>query len=394
MDFIYLKEFMDHMARERTPGCAVQIYLDGKRIFRYDSGYADLEHQTLIRDTNYFNIYSCSKIATCTAGAQLLERGKILLTDPLYDYMPEFRHMAVKQPDGSITEAKNPITVGDLFSMTAGLTYNTSLPAFDKARQLSGGKMDTLTVIRCLAEEPLAFEPGEKWCYSMCHDVLAGLVEVVSGMKFRDYMDANLFEPLDMRRTKYHADQTVLNNMAEQYRFVADGEDTANFNLVEAQKHGNATSGTFINVGKNRNHVFGPEYDSGGAGIVTTVGDYVKLLAALAGNGLGLTGERILSPNTVELMKTNRLTEKQRETMTWKQLAGYGYGLGVRTLIDKTVGSVCNLGEFGWGGAAGATAMIDSSIHLAVFFVQHCLNPREEWYMPRLRNIVYTCLGR
>lgn len=393
MDFIYLKEFMDHMARERTPGCAIQIYLDGKRVFRYDAGYADLEHQTLIHDTNYFNIYSCSKVATCTAGAQLVERGKILLTDPLYDYIPEFRHMAVRQPDGSLAEAKNPITIGDLFSMTAGFTYNTSTPAFDKARALSDGKMDTLTVIRCLAEEPLAFEPGDHWQYSLCHDVLAGLVEVVSGMKFRDYMDANIFEPLDMRRTKYHTDKAILDNMAEQYRFVAEDESES-FDLVEAQKSGRATKGSFVNVGKERAHVFGPEYDSGGAGIVTTVGDYVKLLAALANNGLGLTNERILSPNTVELMKTNRLTEKQLQTMTWKQLAGYGYGLGVRTYIDKSVGHPCNLGEFGWGGAAGATAMMDSSINLAVFFVQHCLNPREEWYMPRLRNLVYTCLSR
>ena len=80
--------------------------------------------------------------------------------------------------------------------------------------------------------------------------------------------------------------------------------------------------------------------------------------------------------------------------MNWKQLDGYGYGLGVRTLITKTAGSLCNLGEFGWGGAAGATAMVDTKEKLSVFFVQHSLNPREEWYMPRLRNIVYTCLSR
>ncbi|MBQ4159785.1 MAG: beta-lactamase family protein [Clostridia bacterium] len=394
MDFTYLKEFMDLMARERTPGCAAQIYVGGNRVFRYEAGYASLEDNTTLTGTEHFNIYSCSKITTCTAGAQLLERGKFLLTDPLYDYIPEFRHMAIKQPDGSLTDAKKPITIGDLFSMTAGFTYDTSTPAFEKARQLTDGKMDTLTVIRCLAEEPLAFEPGEKWQYSLCHDVLAGLVEVVSGMKFRDYVDANIFEPLGMTRTVYHHTPAIVNNMAQQYRFVADGEDTANFNLVEAQKHGNATSGTFINVGKNRNHVFGPEYDSGGAGITTTVSDYIKVLAALANNGMGLTGERILSPNTVELMKTNRLTEQQRAYMTWKQLAGYGYGLGVRTFIDKTIGHTCNIGEFGWGGAAGATAMMDTKENLAVFFVQHTLNPREEWYMPRLRNIVYTCLGR
>ncbi len=393
MDFAYLRDFMDLMARERTPGNAVQVYLNGQHVFGYEAGYSNLETEETLRGTEYFNIYSCSKIATCTAGAQLLERGKILLTDPLHDYIPEFRHMAVKQPDGTLVEAKKDITVGDLFSMTAGFTYNTKTPAFEKAHRLTNGKMDTMTVIRCLAEEPLAFEPGERWCYSLCHDVLAGLIESVSGKKFRDYMDTNIFEPLGMNRTVYHANDAILDNMAEQYRFVPEGEE-AEFNLVEAQKYGKATTGTFVNVGKNRHLVLGPEYDSGGAGIITTVPDYVKLLAALANNGMGLSGERILSPNTVELMKTDRLTEWQRPYFNWKQLMGYGYGLGVRTFIDKRVGHTCNIGEFGWGGAAGATAMIDTKENLAVFFVQHTLNPREEWYMPRLRNIIYTCLSR
>ena len=141
--------------------------------------------------------------------------------------------------------------------------------------------------------------------------------------------------------------------------------------------------------------IFGSEYDSGGAGITTTISDYVKVLAALANKGMGLSGERILSPNTVDLMKTNRLSEEQRKYMTWKQLIGYGYGLGVRTCIDKTeAGHTCNIGEFGWCGAAGAACIIDSEINLAVFFAQHCLNPREEWYLPRLKNVIYTCLGR
>ncbi len=393
MDFTYLKEFMDMMARERTPGCAVQVYVGGNRAFRYETGYASLERKTALTGTEHYNIYSCSKITTCIAAAQLLERGKFLLTDPLCDYMPEFRHMAVRQPNGTLVDAKKVITVGDLFSMTAGFTYDITTPAFEKARNLTNGKMDTLTVIRCLAEEPLAFEPGERWNYSLCHDVLAGLVEVISGMKFRDYVDANIFEPLGMTRTVYHSNPAIEANLAEQYRFVPKGA-ASDFDLVEAQKYGSANDGTFVNIGKKCGFCLGPEYDSGGAGITTTVSDYVKVLAALANNGMGLTGERILSPNTVELMKTDRLTPQQRQYMNWKQLAGYGYGLGVRTLIDKSAGSTGNLGEFGWCGAAGATAIIDTKENLAVFFAQHTLNPREEWYMPRLRNVVYTCLGK
>ena len=123
------------------------------------------------------------------------------------------------------------------------------------------------------------------------------------------------------------------------------------------------------------------------------MGDYAKLTAALANNGLGLTGERILSAASLNLMKTNRLGEAQLRDFNWKQLSGYGYGLGVRTHIDKAKsGSVSNIGEFGWGGAAGATVIVDTEAKLGVFFVQHTLNPREEWYQPRLRNVVYSCI--
>ncbi len=393
MDFTYLKEFMDMMARERTPGCAVQVYLGGERVFRYEAGYADLDSKEVLHGTEHFNVYSCSKVATCTAGAQLLEQGKFLLTDPLYEYMPEFRHMSVKQANGALTEAQNPITVGDLFSMTAGFNYASDAPYIEKAHAATNGKMDTRTVIRMLAEEPLDFEPGTRWQYSMCHDVLACLVEVVSGKKFRDYMDANIFDPLSMNRTVYHHTPTISDNLATLYRFEPYDSD-GNLDDAKTQKSGNARDGHFIKVSKIPSFVFGSEYDSGGAGIATTISDYVKLLAALANKGKGLSGERILSPNTVELMKTNRLTEEQRKYMDWKQLIGYGYGLGVRTCIEKAQGGhTCNIGEFGWGGAAGSECIIDSEINLAVFFAQHCLNPCGDWYMTRLKNIIYTCLS-
>ena len=139
--------------------------------------------------------------------------------------------------------------------------------------------------------------------------------------------------------------------------------------------------------------IHGEEYDSGGAGIITTVSDYVKLAQALANNGVGLTGERILSANTIDLMRTNTLDENQIKTFDWKQLSGYGYGLGVRTMIDRAQGgSIGNIGEFGWGGAAGASVYIDPAVKLAAVYAKHTLNPREEYYQPRVRNVLYACL--
>ncbi len=403
MDFTYLKTFLDHMAAERTPSNAVAVYQGGELVYRYASGYADLESKTLLTGDELFNIYSCSKITTVTAGMQLLEQGRFLLTDPLYEYMPEFREMYIRQKNGEVVKAKNPIRIGHLFTMTAGFDYNFNVPAFEKARQLTNGGMDTTEVIRCLAEEPLSFEPGTHWQYSLCHDVLAGLIGVVSGQKFRDYVRQNIFDPLEMTSSVYHHTDETRKRTASQYRFIAG--DEGELDIVEAQKgrraatadatlSGAPVKGTFKNVGKEVAHILGEEYDSGGAGIITSVSDYAKLMAALAGLGHGVNGQRILSENSVEMMRTNQLSPELMKDYNWQSCWGCGYGLGVRTHIDPAKsGLICSLGEFGWGGAAGATAIIDPSRQLGVFYAQHCLNPREEYYQPRLRNVVYTCLN-
>ena len=152
--------------------------------------------------------------------------------------------------------------------------------------------------------------------------------------------------------------------------------------------------GALVNRGLGRSDDFGPEYESGGGGIVSSVNEYSKFCAALANGGLGLTGERILSSATVELMRVNQLTTPELlKNFNWKQLKGYGYGLGVRTLIDKAAsGSTGDLGEFGWGGAAGATVLIDPERRLSMFYAHHMLNPQEEYYQPRIRNVLYACL--
>ena len=141
--------------------------------------------------------------------------------------------------------------------------------------------------------------------------------------------------------------------------------------------------------------MFGPEYDSGGAGITTTVEDYGKFCAALAGGGRGINGERILMADTVERMRRNQLTETQQKDFSWPQLKGCGYGLGVRTLIDPTAAGVeCEAEEFGWGGAAGASAYIDIKNGVALFYAHHMLNPQEEYYQPRIRKALYDSLKR
>lgn len=384
MNFEYMKNFMDSLTEWIIPGNSVVIYKDGKKVFEYSSGYSDLEKKIKKTGEEQLYIYSCSKVATVTAALQLYEQGKFLLSDPLYEYLPEFKKMYVKDGD-RIKAAENPITIRDLFTMTAGLSYATNTPAFEKARKLTDGKMDTRTVIKCLAEEPLLFEPGARWNYSLCHDVLAVLAEVVSGMRFSEYMKKNIFEPLDMNNSYYHAPNDVI--VSPQY--IYETQDTKNIVELQQKEH---TSGVVKRAYGNE-LVFGENYDSGGAGIITTVDDYAKFAAALANSGTGLNNNRILSSATVKLMKTNQLNEAQRKTMNWRRLRGYGYGLGVRTLIDKAEsGSNSSIGEIGWGGAAGATIIADTEEKVALFYAHHMLNPQEEYYQPRLRNVLYSCL--
>jgi len=392
MNFDKLKNFMDDLTDWRIPGNSVVVYKDNEKVFEYSSGYSDIENKIEMNGSEMLNLYSCSKPITVVAAMQLFEKGKFLLSDPLYNYIPEFSKVYIKDENGNLTESKKPITMWNLFTMTSGYNYSREASVFEKAREITGGKMDTVQVIKCLAKQPLLFEPGEHWQYGLSHDILAAVVEVISGMRFADYVKKNIFNKLEMNSSYYHKTPEIEAKMAEQYKCLTESGET---DIVNLQKSAHSFDGEVVNIGKDVVvHGFGENYDSGGAGIITTIEDYSKFVAALASGGKGLNGERILSPTTIELMHTNQLSEEQlAPNFNWPQLTGYGFGLGVRTMIDKAKGgSNGNIGEFGWGGAAGATVLADTKENLAVFYAHHMLNPHEEYYQPRLRNVVYSCL--
>ena len=393
MNFTYMKDFMKHFVDMGVPGNTVRVWQNHKEIFSHSEGYSDKEEKVAMTGDELFNIYSCSKVATVTAALQLYERGEFLLDTPIYEFIPEYREMFIKDNEGNLTKAKNAITMRHLFTMTAGFSYDKNTEGFRLAREKTNGKMDTVETIKCMATDPLGFEPGTKWRYSLCHDVLGGVVEVISGKKFSKYVTENIFKPLGMNESYYRYSDEIGEKMASHYRFIEENEEYRN--ISDFQAKGSSTVGHTVKIEKDRTMDYGPAFESGGSGVITSANDYIKLADALSCGGIGATGERILSKGTIDLMRTNQLNEDQLKCMKWSQLKGCGYGLGVRCVIDREKsGFTGPYSEFGWGGAAGSTIMCDPDTGISMFYAMHMLNPMEHYYQPRIKNLVYTCMNR
>ncbi len=337
--FEITKKFCDSFLEMGVPGFDLAVYKGGECVLRYMNGYSDLENKVAMNGDERYNIYSCSKVITCTAALQLWEKGLFSLEDKLSDYMPEFERMTVKTENG-IKDAENPILIKHLFEMTAGFSYNTASPSILECRQQTNGTCPTREVMKYLAKEPLLFEPGDRWEYSLCHDVLAALVEVVSGEKFEDYVKKNIFDVVGMTRSTFMLPDDELDTIAEQYDF----------------KDGKA-----MNVGKPiRGYKVGNAYASGGAGGISTVDDYIAFLE-------GLRTHKLLKPETLTLMTTDRLSDHQRRTY-WTA-ATHGYGLGVRCPKGNEMYI-----DFGWGGAANAYLAVDVKNEISLYLGAHLLS--------------------
>ncbi len=334
--FESLKKFCDSFLDCGVPGFDIAVYKDGECIFRHWNGYNDLENKIKMNGKERYNIYSCSKPITCTAALQLWEKGLFSLEDKLSDYMPCFENMTVQTENG-IVAAKSPILIKHLFEMTAGFSYDVNSKSLIECREETGGRCPTTETMRYLAKEPLLFEPGDRWNYSFCHDVLAALVEVISGEKFEDYVRKNIFDVLGMKDSTFMLPESEFETIAQQYSFWEDGPR---------------------NIGKSiGGYKFGSEYASGGAGAVSTVDDYMKFLE-------GLRTNKLLKPETLKLMITDRLTEQQKRTYTAREK--YGYGLGVRCPAGKGTYT-----DFGWGGAAGAHLAVDMEYGISIYLAMH-----------------------
>ena len=381
MNFQPLKDFMDgYLPMLGVPGTDIVVYKNHEEIFRYQSGYDSLRYGTPVRPDALYHMYSCTKVATCVAATQLIERGEILATDPVYAYFPEYADIKVKHtlPDGTveIRPAEKVLTVEHLLTMTGGLDYDINRPAIQRVIKETEGRAPTLDIARALAEDPFIFEPGTKYQYSLCLDVIGGLVELVSGMPLGDYFKENIFAPLGMKDTSFGVTEEKLERMATQYQFDPETGD-----VTEIPKEQNVFN-------------FGTEYQSGGAGLISSVDDQILFADALANYGVGKNGNRILSRFGVELMSANHLDPVCLADFTKiGQVKGYGYGYGVRTNLNPAMnGNLSPVGEFGWDGAKGSYFSCDPKNRLAFFYAEH-MGGLHPVILPRLRNVLYSCLG-
>lgn len=288
------KKFCDWFIGSGTPGFDLAVYKDGECVLRYMNGYSDYENKIKINGKERYNIYSCSKGITVTSALQLWEKGLFSLEDKLSDYMPEFKEMTVQTEDG-LKKAENPILIKNLFEMTAGFSYKLKTESMQKCIEDTNGRCPTRETIKYLANEPLLFEPGDRWEYSLCHEVLAAFVEVISGEKFEDYVKKNIFDVVGMNNSTFMLPEEEIETIAPQYRFQ-DGKPVDIGKHIEAFK-------------------FGSEYASGGAGAISAVDDYIKFLE-------GLRTHVLLKKETVELMSTDRLTKHQKRTYWSKDTHG------------------------------------------------------------------------
>ncbi|MCC5887727.1 MAG: beta-lactamase family protein [Gammaproteobacteria bacterium] len=320
-------------------------------------GVRDLRDGTPVTHDTLWRIYSMTKPVTSVAVMMLHEEGHFGLDDPLADYLPEFAEMTVLR-DGERAAAKQPITIRQLLTHTAGFSYgftNEGVDALYRQEQLFAAQ-DLAAFSRQLATLPLAFEPGTRWHYGVSTDVLGRLVEVVSGQPLDAFLTERLFEPLRMVDTFFEVPADKLDRFGTNHRLNPDSGE------IEVVPDGSLAGVRWQEVGLL----------SGGAGLVSTADDYMRFARMLRGGG-SLDGVRILSPKTLSWMTRSHLPRDLAGEGVFGRSGAIGFGLGFAVIDDAAgwSGRVGTTGEYWWAGAAGTLFWIDPEYDvIAILMIQ------------------------
>lgn len=374
--------FEQEILKERLGGCSILVMHRGETVFTGCYGSDKKE--------SVYRIFSMTKPITAVAVLMLTERGILDQNEPVSKYIPEFAKMKIATPEGDVP-AKNEITIAHCLNMTSGMVYPgpDSVAAIRlgkeaeriAVRQEFGETIDALSVAKAIANAPLLFEPGSTWNYGVSADVLSAIVELVTGIRYSEFLKKAILEPLGMRDTGYVSELGEREaRLCTIYARMPDGR----VQPASRQQIDIATSG-FTSVKAT-------SFDGGGSGLCSTLSDYARFASMLLNEG-ELDGVRILGRKTAALLHTDCLSEEVRRTINFHNIRGYSYSHLVRIMKD-TGAAISNgsVGEYGWDGMLGTYFLVDPKEELIMVYGQQILEGLDEILMRKIRSIIYSAL--
>ncbi len=348
-----LQEVMQRAVDDhKVMGVNLLVYREGENELYLQAGMADREAKRQMTRDTIFRLYSQTKPITSAAVMILMERGIVDLFQPVSDFLPEYAHVRVNDGSGDTAPAR-PVLIWNLLRMTSGLVYGDELTPAGIATQRLYDEMQgvlhtehaftTREFAARLAEGPLAFSPGSSWSYGTSADVLGAVIEVADGRRFGQFLEEEIFAPLGMTDTAFYVPADKRDRLAAAYTPVP-GE---NGNLPMQRYEGEYLAVT--------NPPFeSPAYEAGGAGLVSTLDDYLRFARMLMEGGKS-GGAVILQPGTVRFMTGASLQPLQQQAFrNWLGLDGFSYGNLMRRCVDPSMAGMRACGdEYGWDGWLG-----------------------------------------
>jgi CubicO group peptidase (beta-lactamase class C family) len=336
-------------------GVSALVYDEGKTVYKGAFGLGDRERNVALTEDSVFRIYSMTKPITSVVIMDLVEEGKISLDDPVTKFIPELGNMKVASAaeDGTpqFTAPKTPITIEHLLLHKAGIGYGIFGPVnpVEEAYMNAGlfePSEDLSLKMTKLSQLPLLFEPGDAWFYSYSIDVLGRIIEVVEGKRLGEVFESRIFAPLGMDETGFSVGTNQKARFVSNYAYNAE---TGEFNLAE-----DGQTSPFLKENA---------FQSGGGGLISTLGDYKKFAQMMLEGGV-YEGHRVLEEATVRQMMTSHTDDDETFLLPWlggDTGAGFGYGGSVQVTAteEQAIARGRHVGQWGWSGAARTNMYID-----------------------------------
>lgn len=351
-----IKKIADsYVEKELFSGIEWLAEKSGKTILSGKSGYQKFEDKTPIPNNAIYRIYSMTKPITSVLALKLIEKGMLRLYDPVSAFIPSFENLKVLRVDGTTENISRPMNIEDLLTHRSGLTYDFLMgchvaPLYSAQDISDDGSKNLEEKCESLSQLPLAYQPGERFNYSVSLDVLARIIEIVSGKDFHKILEEEIFEPLGMKDTGFGVREENISRLMSTY-------GASNFKeIMNVRPHELIET----NVDDHNPHNKGDSFQRGGTGLFSTTQDYLSFARMLL-TGKSQTGETILSRNMINFMRINRIPEAQLPLMLGPlPLVGYGWNLAGRTVLDRgKLMSLTGENEFGWAGAASTYFWVD-----------------------------------